>query len=207
MGYLKGAFERVRAAGGVCIVDEVQTGFGRMGSDYWGFTAHGVTPDIIVMAKGIGNGYPMAAVVAKRAVAEPMAQKKFFNTYGANPIGCAAGRAVLRAIADDGLMRNAQVMGDRLKEGLAGVKEKHAVIGDFRGRGLMVGVECVKDHSTKEPAPDEAARIAETAKEKGLILGRGGVHHNILRINPPICVNGDDMQFVVNTLDECCREL
>lgn len=207
MGYLKGAFERVRAAGGVCIIDEVQTGFGRMGSDYWGFEAHGVTPDIIVMAKGIGNGYPMAAVVAKRSVAEPLAQKKFFNTYGANPIGCAAGRAVLRAIEDDGLIQNAQEMGDRLKAGLAGLKASHDIIGDFRGRGLMMGVECVKDRDTKEPAPDEAARIAETAKDKGLILGRGGVHHNILRINPPICANVDDMQFVVDTLDQCCREL
>jgi alanine-glyoxylate transaminase / (R)-3-amino-2-methylpropionate-pyruvate transaminase len=206
-GYLKGAFERVRAAGGVCIVDEVQTGFGRMGSDYWGFEAHGVTPDIIVMAKGIGNGYPMAAVVSKRAVAEPLAQKKFFNTYGANPIGSAAGRAVLRAIEDDGLIQNAQEMGDRLKAGLARLKESHDIIGDFRGRGLMMGVECVKDRASKEPAPDEAARIAETAKDKGLILGRGGVHHNILRINPPICANADDMQFVIETLDQCCQEL
>jgi alanine-glyoxylate transaminase/(R)-3-amino-2-methylpropionate-pyruvate transaminase len=207
LGYLKGAFERVRAAGGVCIVDEVQTGFARTGSHYWGFEAHEVMPDIIVMAKGIGNGYPLAAVVARREVAEAMAQKKFFNTYGANPVACAAGRAVLRVIDDDGLMENARAMGALLKEQLAKVKKRHSIIGDYRGRGLMVGVECVQDRTTKAPAPDEAARIAEAAKDRGLILGRGGVHHNILRINPPICVNADDVRFVAETLDECCRQL
>lgn len=207
MGYLKGAFERVRAAGGVCIIDEVQTGFARMGDDYWGFMAHDVTPDIIVMAKGIGNGYPLAAVVAKREVADAMAQKKFFNTYGANPVACAAGRAVLRAIEDDGLMENAKKVGALLKEKLATVQDKHSVIGDFRGRGLMQGVECVKDRTTKEPADEAAAKIVETAKDKGLIMGRGGVHGNILRINPPICATAEDIEFVAETIDACCRAL
>lgn len=207
IGYLAGAFERVRAAGGVCIVDEVQTGFGRMGTDMWGFQAHGVTPDIIVMAKGIGNGYPLAAVVAKREVAEALAQKKFFNTYGSNPVACAAGRAVLRVIEEDGLMQNAKAMGDLLVEKLQAVKAKYRIIGDFRGRGLMVGVEMVKDRDTKQPAPDEAAQVAEMAKERGLILGRGGVFGNILRINPPLCVMESDMQLLAEILDESCSKL
>lgn len=206
-GYLAGAFERVRAAGGVCIIDEVQTGFGRMGSDMWGFEAHGVTPDIVVMSKGIGNGFPLAAVVAKREVAEAMSQKKFFNTYGSNPVACAVGRAVLRAIDEDGLMENAKAMGALLKEKLEPVKKGYDVIGDVRGRGLMVGVEFVKDRTTKEPAPDEAARVAETAKDLGLILGRGGVFGNIIRINPPLCLGKTDIEMVADIIKEGCAKL
>ncbi len=206
-GYLKGAFERVRAAGGICIIDEVQTGFGRMGSHMWGFESHGVTPDIVVMAKGIGNGYPMAAVVARREVAQAMAEKKFFNTYGSNPVGCAAGRAVLRVIKEDRLMENAKETGNLFEEKMITVIKKHDVIGDFRGRGLMRGIEFVKDPVSKKPAPDEAMQVAEMARENGLIMGRGGVYHNILRINPPICINEEDMNFVAELLDECCSRL
>ncbi|MBF0529467.1 MAG: aspartate aminotransferase family protein [Deltaproteobacteria bacterium] len=206
-GYLAGAFESVRAAGGVCIIDEVQTGFARMGTDMWGFQAHGVTPDIVVMAKGIGNGYPLAAVVAKREIAEAMSQKKFFNTYGSNPMACAAGRAVLRIIDEDGMMENAKVTGNLLMKRLEAVKNRHDVIGDYRGRGLMIGVEFVKDRTTKEPAPEEAARIVEAAKDHGLIVGRGGVFGNIMRINPPICVTEKDMEFVADVLDESCQKL
>ncbi|GAB6143251.1 aspartate aminotransferase family protein [Desulfocicer niacini] len=206
-GYMKGAFERVRAAGGVCIVDEVQTGFGRMGSHMWGFESHGVTPDIVVMAKGIGNGYPLAAVVAKREVAEAMAQKKFFNTYGSNPMACAAGRAVLRVIKEDQLMENAMALGNLLEEKMVALMEKYDVIGDFRGKGLMRGIECVKDRTTKEPAPDEAMQVAEYAKAKGVIMGRGGVHGNILRINPPICIEREDILNLVNVLEESLAQL
>ncbi|WP_022667830.1 aspartate aminotransferase family protein [Desulfospira joergensenii] len=206
-GYLAGAFERVRAAGGICIIDEVQTGFGRMGSHMWGFESHGVTPDIVVMAKGIGNGYPIAAVVAKREVAEAMSKKKFFNTYGSNPMSSAAGRAVLRAIEDDSLMENARETGDLLEKRMLDLKEKHDIIGDFRGRGLMRGVEFVKDRTTKEPAPDEAARVAEMNKDSGLIVGRGGVHGNILRINPPICVTEKDIEFISDVMAESCSRL
>lgn len=206
-GYLAGVFERVRASGGVCIIDEVQTGFARMGSHMWGFESHAVTPDIVVMAKGIGNGYPIAAVVAKREVAEAMSKKKFFNTYGSNPVGCAAGRAVLRVIEDDRLMQNAQETGDLLEEKMLALKEKHDIIGDFRGRGLMRGVEFVKDRSTREPAPDEAARVAETNKDNGLIVGRGGVHGNILRINPPICLTKDDARFIAEVMEASIRKL
>ncbi len=206
-GYLKGAFERVRAAGGVCIVDEVQTGFGRMGSHMWGFEAHDVTPDIVVMAKGIGNGYPLAAVVARREVAQAMAEKKFFNTYGSNPMACAAGRAVLRVIKEDQLMENAMELGNLLEDKMGALMQKHDVIGDFRGRGLMRGIEFVKDRTTKEPAADQAMQVAESAKAKGVIVGRGGVHGNILRINPPICVEREDILNLVDVLAESLAQL
>lgn len=206
-GYLAGAFERVRAAGGVCTVDEVQTGFSRTGENMWGFQSHGVVPDIIVMAKGIGNGYPLAAVAAKRDIAEAMAQKKFFNTYGSNPMACAAGRAVLRVIEDDRLMENARDLGAMLMKKLEELKGKYSIIGDYRGRGLMVGVDLVKDRSTKEPAFDEAARVAETAREKGLIVGRGGVFGNILRINPPLCIERHDIEFLAEVLDDSLKML
>ncbi len=206
-GYLAGAFEQVRAAGGVCIIDEVQTGFGRMGSHMWGFESHNVMPDIVVMAKGIGNGYPLAAVVARREVAEAMARKKFFNTYGSNPVACAAGRAVLRAIEEDKMMANVREAGTHLEKKMLELKEKYSIIGDFRGRGLMRGIEFVKDRTTREPAPEEAAQVAEWNKDNGLIVGRGGVYGNIIRINPPICATRDDMQFVAEVIENSCSRL
>jgi alanine-glyoxylate transaminase / (R)-3-amino-2-methylpropionate-pyruvate transaminase len=204
-GYLPDAFERTRAAGGVCIVDEVQTGFTRTGSHYWGFQAQGVLPDIIVLGKGIGNGFPLSAVVAKREVAEAMARRKFFNTYGSNPISCAAGRAVLRAIEEDRTLRNADETGDYLKQRLLGLQAKHERIGDVRGSGLMLGVELVKDRSTKEPADVEAGKVAEHARDNGVIVGKGGVFGNVLRINPPLCIERHDIDFVVDILDRGFR--
>jgi alanine-glyoxylate transaminase/(R)-3-amino-2-methylpropionate-pyruvate transaminase len=173
----------------------------------WGFQAHGVTPDIVCMAKGIGNGYPLAAVVARREIAEAMAKKKFFNTYGSNPVSCSAGRAVLRAIEDDDLIENANVTGKLLLQNLQKLKDTYNVVGDVRGKGLMVGVEIVKDRTTKEPAAVEAAKIAELAKDNGIIFGVGGVFGNILRINPPICAVEDDMKFIADVLNDSCSRL
>ncbi len=201
-GYLSDAFESARAAGGVCIVDEVQTGFTRTGSHFWGFEAHAVLPDIIVLGKGIGNGFPLSAVIAKREIAEAMARQKFFNTYGSNPISCAAGRAVLRAIDDDQTLRNANETGDYLKQKLLSLKAKHGLIGDVRGSGLMLGVELVRDRRTKEPADVEAGKVAEHAKDNGVIIGKGGVLGNVLRINPPLCIEQNDVDFVVAVLDQ-----
>jgi len=206
-GYLAGAFDQVRAAGGVCIIDEVQTGFGRTGSHMWAFEKHGVVPDIMVLGKGIGNGYPLSAVVARREVAEAMAEKKFFNTYGSNPVSCAAGRAVLRVIEDDNIMANVSEAGDHLGKKLAELKEKFHVIGDFRGSGLMYGIELVKDRTTKEPAAEEASRVAESAKDNGAIVGRGGRYGNILRINPPLCATKENMQFLAEVLERSCSQL
>ncbi|MBT4263035.1 MAG: aspartate aminotransferase family protein [Deltaproteobacteria bacterium] len=206
-GYLSGAFERVRAAGGLCIVDEIQTGFSRTGEHFWGFQADDVVPDIIVLGKGIGNGFPLSAVVAKREVAEAMARKKWFNTYGSNPISCAAGRAVLRAIDEDGTQQNAKETGAYLKGKLEGLMNKFDIIGDVRGRGLMMGVELVTDRTSKKPAENETARVVETAKDLGVVIGKGGALGNILRINPPLCIQKEDMDNVVEILDESFRKL
>ncbi len=205
-GYLAGAFQRTRAAGGICILDEVQTGFTRTGSDYWGFQAHGVLPDIVVLGKGIGNGFPLSAVVARREIAEAMAGKKFFNTYGGNPVSCAAGRAVLRAVDEDGLKENARIVGDCLKLQLKELKTNHAVIGDIRGRGLMMGIELVKDPASKAPADAIAGVVADYARENGLIVGKGGVFGNVLRINPPLCIEKSDIDFAVDVLDRGMKE-
>jgi alanine-glyoxylate transaminase/(R)-3-amino-2-methylpropionate-pyruvate transaminase len=201
-GYLPGAFERTRAAGGVCIVDEVQTGFTRTGVDYWGFQAHGVLPDIVVLGKGIGNGFPLSAVVAKREIAEAMTDRKFFNTYGCNPVSCAAGRAVLRAVDDDRTQENAKTLGDYLRRQLAELKARHALIGDVRGSGLMMGVELVAAHDIKTPADDAAGLVAEHARENGVIVGKGGIFGNVLRINPPLCIEKPDIDFAVEILDQ-----
>jgi alanine-glyoxylate transaminase/(R)-3-amino-2-methylpropionate-pyruvate transaminase len=205
IGYLDGASKLVRSAGGVCIIDEIQTGFGRMGTHYWGFEMHGIIPDIVVMAKGIANGYPLAAVVAKREVAEAMSKKKFFNTYGSNPVSCAAGRAVLRVIETEKIQENARTIGAILKNKLMQLKNENPVIGDVRGNGLMIGVELVRDPESRLPAPEIAAIIAEGCKNRGLIVGRGGTNGNVLRINPPMCINEQDVQFLADVLNESCR--
>ena len=206
-GYLAAAFERVRAAGGVCIVDEVQTGFTRTGEHFWGFESHGVVPDIVAMGKGIGNGFPLAAVVVKREIAESMSAKKFFNTYGSNPMSCSAGRAVLKAIDDDCTQKNAKDVGGYMKEKLEGLKARHDVIGDVRGSGLMLGVDLVRNQAAKTPADDEAGRVSEYAKDNGVIIGKGGAMGNVLRINPPLCLTKEDVDLVIEVLDQGFNQL
>ena len=201
-GWLRGAAEQVRAADGLLIVDEVQCGFARTGSHYWGFEAHDVVPDIIVMSKGIGNGFPIAAVATKREYAEPMATRMFFNTYGANPTCCAAGRAVLQVIAEEGLQSNALEVGTQLRAGLERLKGLHECIGDVRGRGLLLGVELVRDRDSQAPAADAASLIQAALLERGVVVGLCGRAHNVLKINPPLCLTGDDARFLLAALDE-----
>jgi alanine-glyoxylate transaminase / (R)-3-amino-2-methylpropionate-pyruvate transaminase len=205
-GYIKGAFERVRAAGGVCVIDEVQSGIGRTGH-FWGFESHEVVPDIVIAAKGIGNGVPLAVVIARREVAEALADKFYFNTYGANPIACAAGRMVLRVIRDEGLQDNAIVMGERLLGVLQSLSESHDIIGDVRGRGLMLAIELVKDRRTKEPATQETARIFELTREHGLVMSKSGAQRNVFRIVPPLCLNAQDVDFFADAMDRSFRAI
>ena len=199
-GYLRHAAEIVRAAGGLLVVDEVQTGFGRTGETYWCFEQDGVVPDAVVLSKGIGNGFPLAALVVSRDVAESMARRKFFNTYGANPMACAAGRAVLRVIADEGMQRNALEVGTLFGRALERAAT-HPRVGQVRGRGLMRGIEFVRDRATREPDDGSAARVQEGLRERGVIVGRSGQYRNVLRINPPMCVTADDAAFFGNALD------
>lgn len=201
-GYLKHAYEHVRAAGGLCIADEVQTGFGRTGTHFWGFETQGVMPDIVTMAKGIGNGCPLAAVVTTPEIAATLAGRIHFNTFGGNPVSMAQGRAVLEVIEREGLQANSLKIGAILKEGFNRLAEKHTLIGDVRGLGLMLGVELVKDRATKEPAREECAEVFERCKDLGLLIGKGGLWGNTLRIKPPMCLNEADAAFLLDVLDE-----
>jgi alanine-glyoxylate transaminase/(R)-3-amino-2-methylpropionate-pyruvate transaminase len=201
-GYLKHAYEHARAAGGLCIADEVQAGFGRTGTHYWGFETQGVLPDIVTMAKGIGNGCPLAAVVTTPEIARSLASRIHFNTFGGNPVSCAQGRAVLRVIEKEGLQANCLDIGAYLTSGLEKLAAKHSMIGQVRGKGLMLGVELVKDRTTKEPAKDECAFVFERCKELGLLIGKGGLWGNTLRIKPPMCIHREDADFMLAVIDE-----
>jgi alanine-glyoxylate transaminase/(R)-3-amino-2-methylpropionate-pyruvate transaminase len=200
-GYLKHVYEHVRAAGGLCIADEVQTGFGRTGTHYWGFETQGVIPDIVTMAKGIGNGSPLGAVVTTPKIAATLTQRIHFNTFGGNPVVCAQGMAVLEVIEREKLQRNSLTIGNRLLAGLNQLKEKYKLIGDVRGKGLLVGIELVKDRQSKEPAKEECAQILEACKEMGLLLGKGGLWGQTIRFSPPMCVNEQDADFLLDVLD------
>lgn len=199
--YLQHAYEHVRAAGGVCIADEVQAGFGRTGTHYWGFETQGVVPDIVTMAKGIGNGAPLGAVVTTPKIAAAIAQRTHFNTFGGNPVVMAQGSAVLDVIEREKLQANALTIGNKILGGLNRLKEKHNIIGDVRGKGLLLGIELVKDRQTKEPAKAECAQVVELCREMGLLLGKGGLHGQTIRFSPPMCLNEQDADFLIEVLD------
>ncbi len=201
-GYLSGAAERVRAAGGLYIADEVQSGFGRTGDNMWGFEADGVVPDIVVMAKGIGNGFPLGAVVAQKHVAAPMAEKFLFHTYGANPTSCAAARAVLKVIREEKLQANSKQVGQALLHRLEHLKQKYRIIGDVRGTGLMLALEFVSDRQLKTPDKNVTSAVFEACREQGLILSKSGPHQSCLRMVPPMCLSMDDVDHVADGLDQ-----
>lgn len=200
-GYMSGAADRVRAAGGLYIADEVQSGFGRTGDHFWGFEADGVVPDIVVMAKGLGNGFPIGAVVARKEVAAPMAEKFMFHTYGANPTSAAAARAVLAVMRDEGLQENARKVGAKLLERLQDLKDKHPAIGDVRGKGLMLALEFVTDRDSKTPDKEMTAEVFEACRAEGIILSKSGPFQQCLRMVPPLCLSQEDVDQVTTSLD------
>src|SRR5215472_17261789 len=200
--YLKHAYEHVRAAGGVRIADEVQTGFGRTGTHYWGFETQGVVPDIVTMAKGIGNGAPLGAVVTTPKIAATIAQRTHFNTFGGNPVVCAQGSAVLDVIDRERLQANALRIGNQIFAGLERLKAKHSLIGDVRGKGLLLGIELVKDRATKEPATADCAQVMESCRDMGLLLGKGGLYGQTIRFSPPMCLREQDADFLLDVLDQ-----
>jgi alanine-glyoxylate transaminase/(R)-3-amino-2-methylpropionate-pyruvate transaminase len=206
-GYLKHTYEHVRAAGGICIADEVQTGFGRTGTHYWGFETQGVIPDIVTMAKGIGNGAPLAAVVTTPKIAAVMAQKTHFNTFGGNPVVSAIGTAVLEVIDQEKTQANCLELGAYILAGLEKLKAKYVVIGDVRGKGLMLGIEFVKDRATKEPGKEACAQVVENARELGLLLGKGGLWGQTIRFAPPMNITKADADFLLAVLDESLAAL
>lgn len=199
--YLGEAYKVIRDHGGLCIADEVQTGFGRTGDHYWGFQNFDVVPDFVTMAKGIGNGVPIGAVTTRMEIAKALTQRIHFNTFGGNPVCMAAGLAVLDVIDEDRLQENSRVLGRRLKDGLKDLASYHELIGDVRGMGLMVGVELVRDRGTKQPANRETLAVLEAAREIGVLIGKGGLDGNVLRIKPPMCITADDVDFTLDVLD------
>jgi len=202
-GYLARAFGHVRAAGGLCVVDEVQVGFGRAGTHFWAFEQQNVVPDIVVMGKPIGNGHPMAAVVTRREIAEAFANgMEYFSTFGGNPVSCATGLAVLDVIEEEGLQARALELGQRFLLGLRGLMNEHALIGDVRGTGLFIGIELVRDRESLEPAAAEAAELVERMKARGMLLSTDGPLHNVIKIKPPMVLNEADVDMVLRSLED-----
>lgn len=200
-GFLKEAYRLVRERGGVCIADEVQTGFGRTGSHFWGFQTHDVVPDIITLAKGIGNGFPMAAVVTTKEIANSLAQNLHFNTFGGNPMACVVGSAVLDAIEEDSLQKNSKDVGTYMLLELAKLRDKFEIVGDVRGKGLMIGIEMVTDKNSRHPLPaEEINQIWEDCKDMGVLIGRGGLYNQTFRIKPPMCITRKDVDFAVEVI-------
>jgi 4-aminobutyrate aminotransferase-like enzyme/Ser/Thr protein kinase RdoA (MazF antagonist) len=201
-GYLRAAFGTVRAAGGLCVADEVQAGFGRTGDHLWGFEAHGVVPDIVTLGKPIGNGYPLAAVVTTQEIAASFAEEgEFFSTFGGNPVACAAGLAVLEVMERERLRENASRVGAQLRKGVEALAASQPLIGDVRGRGLYVGVDLVRDPSTREPATREARRVMEGMRERRVLVGVDGPHANVLKIRPPLVFSAKDADRLLEALD------
>jgi 4-aminobutyrate aminotransferase-like enzyme/Ser/Thr protein kinase RdoA (MazF antagonist) len=206
-GYLKEAYRHVRNAGGVCIADEVQVGFGRVGTHFWGFETQDVVPDIVTMGKPMGNGHPLAAVVTTPEIAASFNNgMEYFNTFGGNPVSCAIGLAVLDVIADEQLQANALEVGQHLMEGLRKLMDKYPLIGDVRGLGLFAGIELVLDRATLAPAAAQAAYIANRMRERGILLSTDGPFHNVLKIKPPLVFTAANADFLVTTLDELLKE-
>jgi 4-aminobutyrate aminotransferase-like enzyme/Ser/Thr protein kinase RdoA (MazF antagonist) len=206
-GYLAAVYKHVRAAGGVCIADEVQTGYGRIGTHFWGFELQGVSPDIVVLGKPIGNGYPIGAVVTTQAIAARFNNgMEFFSTFGGSTVSAVVGREVLRLTRESGLQQHANKVGGRMLASLRKLMKRHAIIGDVRGSGLFIGVELVRDRVTLDPAGEEASYAVNRMREEGILLGTDGPHHNVLKIRPPMPFSADDADTLVATLDQVLGE-
>jgi 4-aminobutyrate aminotransferase-like enzyme len=200
--YLKKSFDYVRAAGGVCIADEVQIGFGRVGTHFWAFETQGVVPDIVTLGKPIGNGHPLAAVVTTPEIAASFANgMEYFNTFGGNPVSCAIGMAVLDVIENENLQQNALQVGNYLKDELQVLAERHDPIGEVRGLGLFIGVELVKSRDRREPASTLAGKVVESMKEAGVLVSTDGPDENVIKIKPPICFNKHNADQLVEAMD------
>jgi 4-aminobutyrate aminotransferase-like enzyme len=206
--FLARAFDLVRQAGGVCIADEVQVGFGRVGTHFWAFESQDVIPDIVTLGKPIGNGHPLAAVVTTAEIANAFANgMEYFNTFGGNPVSCAIGMAVLDVIEDESLQARALRVGSVLLDGLRRLESRHELIGDVRGLGLFIGVELVNDRKAKRPAAEKAAWVVEQMKNRGVLLSTDGPDHNVIKIKPPLVVSEADAGFVVHQMNDVLSRL
>lgn len=205
-GFLQSAYAQTRAAGGVCIADEVQIGMGRIGTGFWGFELHGVIPDIVTIGKPIGNGHPLAAVVTTPEIAHSfMTGMEYFNTFGGNPVSTAIGQAVLDVILDQDLQANAMRMGQRIKDGFNELAKSIEYIGDVRGSGLFLGVELVTDRQTQAPATEITSNLMEFAKNRGVFLSCDGPANNVLKIKPPMVLSDTDVDLFLTVVAEGLR--
>jgi 4-aminobutyrate aminotransferase-like enzyme len=206
-GYLAAVYPAVRAAGGLCIADEVQVGYGRLGAHFWGFEQQGVVPDIVTVAKAMGNGHPLGAVITTREIAEGYrSQGYFFSSAGGSPVSCVVGATVLDIMRDEALQENARVVGAHLRQRLLELADRHELIGAVHGMGLYVGVELVRDRETLEPATEETAAICERLRELGVIMQPTSDRMCVLKIKPPLGIGTADADFFADALDRVLSE-
>jgi hypothetical protein len=206
-GFLSEVYKHVRAAGAVCIADEVQVGFGRLGTHFWGFETQDVVPDIAVFGKPIGNAFPLAAVVTTAEIAASFANgMEFFSTFGGNPVACAAGLAVLDVLEENQLQRNALNVGAEWLRDLRALQAQYPLIGDVRGMGLFLGIDLVTDRDKRIPATTQAHYVVNRLRELGILAGTDGPHHNVLKLRPPLIFSASDAAFFTSTLSSILAE-
>ena len=201
-GFMKKAYELVKANKGLCIADEVQIGFGRMGEVFWGFESQNVVPDIVSLGKSIGNGHPLSVVITTKEIADRFNNgMEYFNSYGGNPVSCAIGKAVLEIIEEEELQKNANEVGIRLLKMLQELEKKHEQIGDVRGKGLFLGVEIMEGSDFSQPSKEIATIIVNKMKDSGILLSTDGPDHNVIKIKPPMIFNFQNACQLAETLD------
>ncbi|NNC76617.1 MAG: aminotransferase class III-fold pyridoxal phosphate-dependent enzyme [Woeseiaceae bacterium] len=201
-GYMEKAIGHVRAAGGLYIADEVQSGFGRTGT-WWGHTWSDVIPDIVTLGKPMGAGHPISGVVSRGELLDNYRRHEmYFNTFGGNPVSCAVGRAVIDVIDNDGLVDNAAQVGDFVLKEFRKLQQKHDIVGDVRGSGLFFGIDLVSDRATKTPAAAAAKKVVNSMRDNGVLMSKIGEHDNVLKLRPPLCFSKDNAELMISTLDE-----
>jgi 4-aminobutyrate aminotransferase-like enzyme len=206
-GYLAEVYRYVRAAGGVCIADEVQVGFGRLGARFWGFETQDVVPDIAVLGKPIGNGFPLAAVVTTPEIAGSFANgMEFFSTFGGNPVACAAGLAVLDVLGEEKLQQNALAVGRHWIAELKNLQAAYPLVGDARGSGMFLGLDLVSDRTTRAPAALQAAYVVNRLRDCGILAGTDGPHHNVIKLRPPLIFSNSDANLFTSTFEAILQE-
>ena len=202
-GFLSRSFKMVRDNNGVCIADEVQVGFGRMGESFWGFETQDIVPDIVTLGKSIGNGHPLSVVVTSEDLSNEFNNgMEYFNSFGGNPVSCAIGHAVLKVIEEEELQKNAFRVGNELKTLLNEVKSVHDIIGDVRGKGLFLGIEIIRDLETLEPDKQVTHKIVNEMRNRKILLSSDGPDHNVIKVKPPMVFNSSNALFLVETLDK-----
>jgi len=205
--FMRETFKIVKEAGGLFIVDEVQIGFGRLGSHFWGFEMSGIIPDIITLGKSIGNGHPLSVVITKKNIAQAFNNgMEYFNSFGGNPVSCEVGQAVLDIIKQEELQKNAHETGTYLLDGLKAIQNKYNIIGDVRGRGLFIGIELIKNFDKMVPAPDETELVVNQMKQKGILISSDGPDHNVLKIKPPLVFNRNNADYFLESFEAVMSE-